>query len=208
MFEEELHAKRVASRIDGVDGVRHAATVGIRAIGPGWAAAQGRVPKHAITQGGRRLSNARRSMQESFACWVPCVVAGRAEIVVNFDGTAVEDAAQRVVGLGMQPGHGRSTPLVWATVRRSERKGQRTDPADARLGLLALALPEGVRVTVVADRGVTERRLLVFLREALGFDDLIRGRAHLSVEGQRGEGRKAAAGGAGAGACGCAETRR
>jgi Transposase DDE domain len=193
IFEEEIHAKRGASLIDGVDGVLHAATLGIRAIGQGLAAAQGLVPKHAITQVDRRLSNDRRSRQEIFACWVPFVVAGRAEICVNFDGTAFEDSDQSVVVLGMQTGHGRSTPLVWTTVRRSELEDQRHDHEDARLGLLALALPEGVRVTVVADRGFTDRKLLVFLREELGFDDIIRFRANLYVEGQRGEVRKAAA---------------
>ena len=55
IFGEEIHAKRVASLTDGVDGVLHAATLGIRAIGQGLAAAQGLVPKHAIKQVDRLL---------------------------------------------------------------------------------------------------------------------------------------------------------
>jgi hypothetical protein len=52
IFGEEIHAKCVASLTDGVDGVLHAATSGIRAIGQGLAAAQGLVPKHATRAGG------------------------------------------------------------------------------------------------------------------------------------------------------------
>ena len=33
LFAEDVHAKRVASLVNGVDGVLHAASLGIRAIG-------------------------------------------------------------------------------------------------------------------------------------------------------------------------------
>jgi hypothetical protein len=192
MFAEEIHAKRVASLIDGVDGVLHAATLGIRAIGQGLAASQGLLPKHAIKQVDRLLSNEQLSMQESFACWVPFVVAGRAEIFINFDWTEFEASDQSMVVLGLQTGHGRSPPLVWKTVRRSELKDPRNDHEDELLNLLALVLPEGVRVTVVADRGFTDSTLFVFLKQELGFDYIIRFRANLYVEDPRGEVRKAA----------------
>ena len=53
-------------------------------------------------------------------------------------------------------------------------------------------LPEGVLVTVVADRGFADRKLFVFLKEELGFDYLIRLRANIYVEAESGEIRKAA----------------
>lgn len=193
IFGGERHAKRVESRIDGVDGVLHAATLGIRAIGQGLAVAQGLAPKHAIKQGDRLLSNAKLGMERVFRCWVSFVVAERAAIFVNFDWTELEDSDQSLVVLGMQTGHGRSTPLVWKTITRSLLQGQRNDHEDERLGLLAVVLPEGLRVTVVADRGFADRKLLVFLKEALGFDDLIRLRANIHVEAEGGEVRKAAA---------------
>ncbi len=192
IFGEEIHAKRVASLIDGVDGVLHAATLGIRAIGQGLAVAQGLVPKHAIKQVDRLLSNAKLGIESVFRCWVSFVLAERAEIFVNFDWTELEDSDQSLVVLGMQTGHGRSTPLVWKTITRSLLKAQRNDHEDERLGLLAVVLPEGLRVTVVADRGFADRKLFVFLKEELGFDDLIRLRANFYVEAEGGEVRKAA----------------
>ena len=54
---ETLHPKQLQSVTDGVDGVLHAAYLGVRAIGRGLAAANGLTPKHAIKQIGRLLSN-------------------------------------------------------------------------------------------------------------------------------------------------------
>lgn len=192
IFGEEIHAKRVESLIDGVDGVLHAASLGIRAIGQGLAVAQGLVPKHAIKQVDRLLSNAKLGLESVFRCWVAFVLAERAEIFVNFDWTELEDSDQSLVVLGMQTGHGRSTPLVWKTITRSLLKDQRNDHEDELLGLLAVVLPEGLRVTVVADRGFADRKLFVFLKEELGFDYLIRLRANIYVEAEGGEVRKAA----------------
>ena len=110
--KRNVHAKRVASLANGVDGVLHAASLGIRAIGQGLAEAQGLTPRHAIKQVDRLLSNSKLGMESLFSCWVSFVLAEREEIVVNFDWTEFEDSDQSMVVLGMQTGHGRSTPLV------------------------------------------------------------------------------------------------
>ncbi len=112
VFGGEVHAQRLASLTDGVDGVLHAASLGVRAIGQGLAVAQGLAPRHAIKQVDRLLSNPKLSMEQVFGCWVPFVVGERPEIVVTFDWTEFEDADQCTVVLGMQTEHGRSTPLV------------------------------------------------------------------------------------------------
>jgi hypothetical protein len=166
--------------------------LGIQAIGQGLAVAQGLAPQHAIKQVDRLLSNAKWGMERVCRGWVSCVVAERAESFVNFDWTELEDSDQSLVVLGMQTGHGRSTPLVWKTIRRSLLKGPRNDHEDERLGLLAVVLPEGLRVTVVADRGFADRKRFGFLKEELGFDYLIRLRANIHGEAEGGEGRKAA----------------
>ncbi len=192
IFGEEIHAKRVASLINGVDGVLHAATLGIRAIGQGLAAAHGLVPKHAIKQVDRLLSNSEVDRESLFRCWVGFVLAERPEVVVNFDWTELENSDQSIVVLGTQTGHGRSTPLLWKTVGRSALKDRRNDHEDELLVLLCSVLPEGVSVTVVADRGFADSKLFVFLKEELGFDYLIRLRANIYVEAESGEVRKAA----------------
>src|SRR5690606_31049200 len=108
---------------------------------------------HATKQVDRLLSNEKLSQEGLFERWVHFVVGEREEIFVNFDWTEFEDSDQSMVVLGMQTGHGRSTPLVWKTVTRSELRGQRNLHEDELLILFAAVCPGQVRVTVVADRG-------------------------------------------------------
>jgi hypothetical protein len=193
VFGGELHAQRLASLTDGVDGVLHAASLGVRAIGQGLAVAQGLAPRHAIKQVDRLLSNPKLAMAQVFGCWVPFVVGERREIFVNFDWTEFEDADQCTVVLGMQTAHGRSTPLVWQTVTRSELKDQRNNHEDDLLVVFAAVVPKHVRVTVVADRGFAASKLYPFLGEELQFDYIIRFRGCVYVEDATGEQRKAKA---------------
>jgi hypothetical protein len=192
VFGGEIHAQRLASRSDGVDGVLHAARLGVRALGHGLAVANGLAPRHAITQVARLRSNPKLLREEVARCGVRFVVAERQALFVNVDWTAVEDSDQSMIVLGTQTEHGRSTPRVWKTVTHSARKDQRHAHADALLGLLADVLPTGGRVTVVADRGVSAIKLSRCLKE-LGFEDISRFRAVVYVASADGERRKATA---------------
>jgi hypothetical protein len=190
VFGGAIHAQRVASLRDGVDGVLHAASLGVRAIGQGLALANGLAPRHAIKQVDRLLSNPKLMREEVAHCWVRFVVAERQELIVNFDWTELQDSDQAMIVLGTQTEHGRSTPLVWKTVTRSALKDQRNAHEDELLGLFAAVLPQGVRVTVVADRGFSDIKLYRFLQE-LGFESIIRFRGVVFVESAEGERRKA-----------------
>src|SRR5213593_2571305 len=94
VFGGEIHAQRVASLGDGVDGVLHAASLGVRAIGHGLAAANGLAPRHAIKQVDRLLSNPKLGRDEVARCWIEFVLAKRKELVVNFDWTELENSDQ------------------------------------------------------------------------------------------------------------------
>ena len=190
VFGGAIHAQRVASLRDGVDGVLHAASLGVRAIGQGLAIANGLAPRHAIKQVDRLLSNPKLMREEVARCWVRFVVAERKELLVNFDWTEFQDSDQAMIVLGTQTEHGRSTPLVWKTVTHSELKDQRNAHEDELLGLFADVLPPGVRVTVVADRGFSDIKLYRFLQE-LGFEYIIRFRGVVFGESADGERRKA-----------------
>jgi hypothetical protein len=193
VFGGAVHAQRLASLTDGVDGVLHAASLGVRASGQGLAVAQGLAPRHAIKQVDRLLSTPKLSMAQVFGCWVSFVVGERRAIFVNFDWTDFEEADQCMVVLGMHTVHGRSTPLVWKTVTRSQLKDQRNDHEDDLRVEFAAVVPKHVRVTVVADRGFSDSKLSTFLTEELGFDSIIRFRGNMDVEDAAGERRKAKA---------------
>src|SRR4029453_192 len=76
--------------------------------------------------------------------------------------------------------HGRATPLVWLSVFKDELKDARNAYEDASLRRLAEVLPDGVRATLLADRGFADTKLFGFLGE-LGFDYVIRLKGNTKV---------------------------
>ena len=190
-FGGEIHAQRLASLTDGVDGVLHAASLGVRALGRGWRWLRGwrRATPSSKSTGCCLIPSCRWSRSSAAGC--PSWWESGARIFINFDWTEFEDADQCTVVLGMQTEHGRSTPLVWKTVTRSALKEQRNDHEDDLLVGFASVVPKNVRVTVVADRGFSDSKLYSFLTEVLGFDYIIRFRGNVYVEDAAGEQRKA-----------------
>jgi hypothetical protein len=93
--------------------------------------------------------------------------------------------------LSLVTSHGRATPLIWLSVWKDELTGQRNGFEDAALMRLAEVLPEGMSVTILADRGFADRKLLAFLTR-LGFDYVIRLRGNIRVTAANGERRDAA----------------
>jgi hypothetical protein len=82
--------------------------------------------------------------------------------------------------LSLVTNHGRATPLLWLTVLKDELKDQRNDFEDLCLARLAKVLPEGVAVTILADRGFGDTKLFDFL-DTLGFAYVIRFRGNIHV---------------------------
>ena len=99
--------------------------------------------------------------------------------------------SQESIVLSMLTGHGRATPLLWKTVRSSTLKGNQRRYEYEVLCRLREVLPEGVKVTVVADRGFADCRLFYALKEELGFEYVIRLRGDVYVTDAHGERRMA-----------------
>jgi hypothetical protein len=160
------------------------ASLGVAIIGRSLAQARGLLTTHAVQQVDRRLSPPRLEAWDVFATWVPQAVGARQDIVVAMDWT--DDAAdgQATLGLRLVTRHGRTTPLVWLSVFKDEWK-------DAGLRRLAAVLPDGVRVTLLADRGFADTTLFGF-RDDLGFGDVLRLKATTQVSAADGTTRPAA----------------
>ena len=86
--------------------------------------------------------------------------------------------------------HGRAQPLLWFSVFKAELTGKRNDIEDMCLARLKEALPEGTKVTILADRGFGDVRLFSFIEE-LGFGYVIRFRGNTLVTAADGETRHA-----------------
>src|ERR1700691_3585318 len=120
LFGEEMHAARVASLANGVVGVLTAALVSIHAIGQAYAAVAGIKAKSGVKQIDRLLSNAGIDVTLIQQEWVKFVVGARKEIVVALDWTEFDDDDHSTLCAYLVTNHGRATPLVWQTVRKSE----------------------------------------------------------------------------------------
>ena len=191
LYEGDLHAKRVLSLANGTVGVLTSASLAVHAVGRGLAQAMGKLSKHGVKQVDRLLSNEGIGMGKFFGHWVSYVIGSRREVVVALDWTSFARDRQETIVLSMLTGHGRATPLLWKTVRWSEMKGNRNGYEDALLRQLREARPEGVKVTVVADRGFGDSALLDYLVKELGFEYVIRIRGNVRVTDAKGESRRA-----------------
>lgn len=192
IFADDLHAKRVASLANGALGVMTSASLAVSIIGHSLAQARGLLGKHAIKQVDRLLSNQGIVVWDMFAAWVAQIVGQRKAIVVAMDWTDFDADDQTTLALNLVSNHGRATPLLWLTVLKDELKDSRNDFEDLCLARLAESLPDGVAVTILADRGFGDTKLFGFL-ETLGFDYVIRFRGNIHVTAADGETRAAAA---------------
>lgn len=190
MIGDNMHAKRVDSVADGVTGVLEAASVSIAAIGAGLAANDGLNPKHAIKQVDRLLSNEKLDLDDVFGDWTSYVVGLRRSIVVALDWTEFDRDDQSTITINLLTKHGRATPLIWKTVRKSELKDQRNDHEDALVRQFLEELPADVSVVLLADRGFGDQAFYSFLQDN-GIDFVIRFRANILVTDAKGQTKSA-----------------
>src|SRR6187402_2156329 len=152
VLDEDIHTKRIASLANATLGVMTGASLGVAIIGKSLAQARGLLPKHAIKQVDRLLSNRKLEAWDVFATWVPEVVGARLDVVVAMDWTDFDADGQATLALKLVTRHGRATPLVWLSVLKDELKNARNAYEDAAVRRLAEVLPDDVTVTLLADR--------------------------------------------------------
>ena len=187
---EDMHAKRVLSLGNAVVGTMFAASLSIHAIGQGLAASQRTMRKHGVKQVDRLLSNGKLDVWSIFEQWVLFVVGQRKELVVALDWTEFDKDDHATIALYVVTSHGRATPLLWRTVKKSELEGERNGHEDDVLERLHEVLPPDIRVTVLADRAFGDRKLYDWLQE-IEWDFAIRFRECITVTSADGTSKSA-----------------
>jgi hypothetical protein len=158
LFAFDEHAKRVQSLANATLGSITSASLAVHAIGQGLAHAEGLMPKHAVKQVDRLLSNQGIDVDRYFSYWVPYLIGDNTAIRVAIDWTEFDADGQATLSLSLLTGQGRSMPLLWQTVRLSELKDGRPSVEDALLCRLHDVIPAGVSVTIIGDRWFEPRR--------------------------------------------------
>jgi len=207
VFGQDLHAKRILSLAGATLGAIESASLAVALIGQGLALARRLTTKYAIKQVDRMLSNMAIDVDALLRHWVRFVVGQRPSITValdwtafrqrelsrrNADWTEFEADGQATLMLSMLTRHGRATPLYWLTVETATLKNRRNGFEYQALVRLAEALPDGIQVCIVADRGFGDHKLYRVLTEDLKFDFVIRFRGNIMVTAADGETRTAA----------------
>lgn len=192
LFEEDLHARRVWSLADATLGVVHSASLAVHAIGQGLAVAKDLVPKHAVKQVDRLLSNRGIDVEKLLGLWVAYLVADRKEIVVALDWTEFDADDQSTLAAHLVTSHGRATPLMWKTVVKSKLRGRRNRHERDLLHRLRAVVPLSVHVVILADRGFGDQKLYELLVEKLEFDFVIRFREGIVLSDGNGTSKPAA----------------
>jgi RNase H-fold protein (predicted Holliday junction resolvase) len=187
----DLHVKTVMSLSLATLGVLHSVSLCIHVIGRALAWARDRNPKHSIKQVDRLLSNENVSPWAMFDSWVRFVMGAREEILVALDWTEFDADNHTTLALYLITRHGRATPLLWKTFKKSSLAGNRNAYEDEVIERLHEILPETIRVTLLADRGFGDRKRYEHL-EALGWDYVIRFREGIAVTDASGTTRPAA----------------
>ena len=190
LFGSDLHVKRVASLSLAALGVMTSASLAVAVIGQALAQARGTAAKHAIKQVDRLLSNQGVDVPALSGPWIREVAGAARDLVVAMDWTEFDADDQATLVLSLVTRHGRAQPLLWRSVFKAELKGRRNAIEDDCLAWLKQSLPEGVKVTILADRGFGDVKLFGFL-ETLGFGYVIRFRGDTTVTAADGESRRA-----------------
>lgn len=191
IFGDSMHQKRQESVANAVLGVISSASLIVHRIGLGLGHAKKLLGKHAVKQVDRLLSNDKLELSNCFRYTVPYVIGSRQEIVVAMDWTDFDADKQSTLLISLVTSHGRATPLVWKTVDKKGLKNKRNNYEDELLSQFKSVLPEGVKVTVLADRGFGDTKLYDFLKKELDFDFVIRFRGNIKVTDIKGETRLA-----------------
>lgn len=167
-------------------GVLHTAYLGVAAVGKAMALALGTKVKHGIKQVDRFLSNNKLPMNDLFQHLVPVLVGRRPRILVSMDWTEFDADDHSTISLSLITRGKRTIPLLWLTVKKSELKGRQRSWEAVALMSLYVAVPKGIEVIIVADRGFGDVQLYDLLR-SLNFHFVIRYRQRIYVkyEGQR-----------------------
>lgn len=190
VVEVDWHVATLRSVAFATLGVLHASSLCIHVIGRAMAWARDRDPKHAVKQIDRLLSNANLTIGAFARAWIRFVVSTREKIVVALDWTEFDGDGHSTIALYLLTNHGRATPLLWLTVEKDDLEGRRNGYEDRILETLRDCLPDGVQVTVLADRGFGDQKRYEHLR-GLGFDHVIRFREAITVTDQWGNSKPA-----------------
>jgi len=186
LFISNIHANRIISMTNAVLGVITSASLAISMIGFGLAVAKGKSTKHSVKQVDRLIGNKKFAVWSYFENWVSELIGLRLEVMIAMDWTVFDKDNQSTLALYLVSNHGRAIPLLWKTYDNAAIKNNRVLFEKKMLKRLKKLVSEGVKVTILADRGFGYVELYRALKK-LGFSFVIRFRGNTLVYSSKNE---------------------
>ena len=177
--------KTILSLANATLGVLHAASLCIHVVGRAYGWATDGDGKHGVKQVDRLLSNENVSPWALATGWIAMLVGPREEVLVALDWTDFDKDDHTTLVASLITKHGRATPLLWKTVKKSTLAEKRNGYEDELLEHLRESMPDRVRVTILADRGFGDQERYRKIT-GLGMDYVIRFRECILVTDQWG----------------------
>ena len=113
-------------------------------------------------------------------------MGARTSVIIALDWTEFDKDNQSTLALYLTTSHGRSTPLLWKTYKKSTIKGKRVKYEKKILQRLKKLSPENIVITILADRGFGYVEFYTEL-ERLGFHYVVRFKGNINVFNSKGE---------------------
>ena len=191
-FSQFHHAKQLDSLSDGVTGVLTSQSLQPSKIGNGLAEARGLLPKHAIKQVDRLLSNEQINPHYCQTLLAKLLISNRKRIYVATDWTVFGKDEQMTLTIRLITKHGRATPLLWKTVSSKTLKGNKTGYVFMLFEKLRRIVPQSTQVFVLGDREFGTLKNMNHLKATLGFDYILRIKRNFTVTDSKKEIKKLA----------------
>ena len=122
----------------------------------------------------RLLSNPKFDIWEESGVWAAYIIGERNEIMIFMDWTDFDADGQSTIAINLITNHGRATPILWKTLNKSSLKNNRARYEDQILSRLKEIIPIDVKVTVLADRGFSDKKFFNSSGDDLGFFYIVR----------------------------------
>lgn len=186
---EQIHQRQRESLASFVFAALFTRAASVAAIGRALAAHRHKVPKHAIKQFDRFLSNAKFVFGDALDPWIRFVAGSTGRLLLVIDWTEFAADGHHVLMVSRVHRHGRTIPMAWLTVPSKDLEGRMKDLERELLGRVRRVVGPDRRPTVLADRGFGDVAFYQWLRDN-AFDFIVRFRKCVFVRGDHGmEGR-------------------
>lgn len=181
IFGTHEHQRRKSTMTDIIYGILYSQKLSITWVGRSVAFLLQVSPKHCIKRVDRFLGNHLVRTEMLIDCYARWLTERRRSIVVSLDWTEYGKDRQHRLAVNLVTSHGRATPLLWKTYGYGEIRNKRSYFERAILRRLKTLLPDDCAVTVLADRGFIDAKMMRMIRQRLKWDYVIRLRSSMTM---------------------------